>query len=369
MWGDIPGELKQEYRKYYLKQDIKQARITMMVMFIPVVCSGFLDFFLLGPGLRLILSILGRCLFFSYTLFLIVKLNKTESIKFYDTSTLIWLIAGSAFLLIGGALRPATYSGHTIVYIVMLVFMYFGIPNRLSFWAVAGSICTLFILFTLVFIKDSTGISEIMDSSLALLAVTAAGIFINYRIYSYKRSHFMAYHRVSELASRDSLTGILNRRAFLERAENEMKRFQRYVKPFCIILMDLDEFKSINDTYGHLEGDAVLKKFTTMVSSEIRKSDSFGRIGGEEFCIILPGTTQEEAREIAWRIGRKCAEAGIHSCEGIPVSFSVSTGIAEAGPNDSIDSMMHRADMAMYEAKKAGQNGLVEADARLLKSS
>ncbi|OGO17193.1 MAG: hypothetical protein A2Z02_02060 [Chloroflexi bacterium RBG_16_48_7] len=367
LWGELPVELRQEYRKFYLKQDVKQARITMMVMMIPLVCSGILDYLLLGLGPRFMVSLLGRGVFLSYTAFVILRLRKTESIKYYDVSTFIWLLTGSIFLIIGGALRPAAYSGHTIVYIVMLVFMYFGVPNRLNYWAIAGSFYTACMLFAVIFMKDSANPSEIMDTSLALLVVTAAGIFINHRIYSYKRSHFMAYRQVAELASRDGLTGIINRRVFLEHAEKEMTRFQRYEKPFCMVIMDMDEFKCINDTHGHLEGDGVLRKYAMLVNSEIRKSDIFGRIGGEEFCLILPETSREEAVEIAYRIGRKCEGADIHTSEGAPVKFSVSTGVAEIQAGDTtIDQLMRRADIAMYQAKQKGHSGLVKSDMRMV---
>jgi diguanylate cyclase (GGDEF)-like protein len=363
-WVKIPPGLKEAYRQFYFKQDLKQARITLMILIPPLFSFLWLDYLLLGTSTGFCLSAFGRLLFLALTIYLLLtRLRHIQNPRSYDLFVLAWLGIGGVFQLIGAFLRPADYSGNTVVFIVIIIFLYFGLPTRLVYWIIIGAAYSFVMLFALLFLKDSTGPAEILDTVLALVAVSAGGLFINRRIYGYKRDNFLAFQRINELASRDSLTGALNRRALLEQAEKEMTRFKRYGKPFCLFITDLDNFKRINDNHGHLEGDAVLKQYVSLVNSEIRSSDFFGRIGGEEFCMVLPETTAEDAVQIAMRISHKCAALDLRSREGDKVALSVSTGVSQVNSLDtSIDMVISRADEALYRAKMEGHNGQVHAN-------
>jgi diguanylate cyclase (GGDEF)-like protein len=362
-WVKLPPGLEDAYRQFYFKLDLKQARTTLMVMTLPILSPALLDYILLGLGPRFFLSAFGRLLFLAYTFHLYLKLAHVRNVRSYDRNILTWLVIGGICLVIGIFLRPAGYSGNTIVFIVMIIFLYFGLPTRFIYWISIGTAYSVSILFTVLFLKEFSDPAEIMDTVLALLVVAAGGLFINRRIDNYKRNHFLAFQRIDDLASRDSLTGVLNRRVFLEQAEKEMVRFKRYGKPFCLLISDMDEFKKINDTHGHLEGDAVLQKYVSLVNSEVRSSDFFGRIGGEEFCMVLPETTAEDAVQIAARISHKCAALDLHSRAGNKIAFSVSTGISQVQTDDSsIDLVISRADEALYRAKKEGHNGQVHSN-------
>jgi diguanylate cyclase (GGDEF)-like protein len=363
-WVKVPPGLKEAYRQLYFQQDLKQARILMMILILPLISSSVLDYFLLGLGPRFYFSALGRLLFLAITTYLILtRLRHAQNARCYDLAVMAWLGIGGVFQFIGAFLRPADYSGNTIVFIVIIVFLYFGLPTRLVYWIITGAAYSFGILFVMLFLKDSTGPAEILDTVLALVVISTGGLLINRRIYGYKRNHFMAFQRINELASRDSLTGALNRRALLEQAEKEMTRFKRYSKPFCLFITDLDNFKRINDTHGHLEGDAVLQKYVSLVHSEIRSSDFFGRIGGEEFCWVLPETSAEDAIQIARRISNKCAALDLRSRNGDKIALSVSTGVSQAHNRDaSIDMVISRADEALYRAKQEGHNGQVHVN-------
>jgi len=146
---------------------------------------------------------------------------------------------------------------------------------------------------------------------------------------------------------------------FIELTEKELIRQKRYNDPFTLLIIDIDEFKKVNDTYGHLEGDEVLKRFVDLVNSQIRKSDLFGRIGGEEFCVLLIKTSLKEAAEIAARIHKKCREIEIVTRNGKTVKFTVSTGITQVQKTDvNLDQIMRRADIALYRAKEGGRDRL-----------
>ena len=156
-------------------------------------------------------------------------------------------------------------------------------------------------------------------------------------------------------ARRDSLTGIANRGDFIDGAERLLQRARNDATSFSLILFDLDEFKSINDTFGHDVGDAVIRSFAEIARTMLRPTDLFGRYGGEEFVVALPKATIEAAYVIAERIRHAYAEAGIVAA-GRPVPTTVSGGVATATGDTGIDLIVRTADRALYRAKRLGRN-------------
>ncbi|MDA8098903.1 MAG: diguanylate cyclase [Nitrospiraceae bacterium] len=161
--------------------------------------------------------------------------------------------------------------------------------------------------------------------------------------------------QLHEAASVDSLTGALNRKKIDEILRSEVERSQRYNGPLSLILFDLDHFKSINDTHGHLSGDDILRTLTGVIKDNIRRTDYLGRWGGEEFLLLTPGTTLEQAAELADKL-RKRIEAFRFPVVG---SVTVSCGVAAFRDNDTGNDLIKRADDALYRAKDRGRN-LVE---------
>ncbi|MFT4243120.1 MAG: GGDEF domain-containing protein [Acidovorax sp.] len=160
---------------------------------------------------------------------------------------------------------------------------------------------------------------------------------------------------LEHLATHDSLTQALNRRALLQRCEEELERARRYGDGPAIMMLDLDNFKAVNDTRGHQHGDAVLAYFADRVRQALRRPDHLGRYGGEEFMVLLPRTDAEAARRVAQRI-----HAALST--GHPLDCQVSIGLTGwKGPDDTLDAMLSRADAALYRAKELGRNQTVEA--------
>lgn len=165
--------------------------------------------------------------------------------------------------------------------------------------------------------------------------------------------------RLQELAQTDRLTGVKNRLKLEEVLALEIKRSQRYMESrFSIILFDIDRFKDVNDTYGHDVGDEVLKSVSRLAEKNLRDSDMFGRWGGEEFLIILPGTDLEQGKKVAQKL-RKIVEKG-----EMPNSIKItaSFGVSEFKEGDSIDTLIKRADNRLYDAKRTGRNKVVYKD-------
>lgn len=161
---------------------------------------------------------------------------------------------------------------------------------------------------------------------------------------------------LTRLATTDSLTGVSNRRHFLAQVEDEIARFQRFGQPVSILMLDLDRFKRINDTYGHPAGDAVLKVFAETMREACRRMDHIGRLGGEEFAILLPGTGTVEAHQFAERLRQAVATKRVVADEW-EIQFTVSIGIAGMQKGDlEPATILARADTLLYRAKATGRN-------------
>jgi len=166
-------------------------------------------------------------------------------------------------------------------------------------------------------------------------------------------------HRIMQLATTDSLTGVLNRRAFIERVEQEIHRSNRENAPFSLILADIDYFKRVNDEYGHQAGDLVLQRFTEQLSKFSRPYDFVGRYGGEEFVICLPRTDSHQARSVAERMRKRVEDMRImlpNSSKSLQITASFGVASFRMGSEESVDSVTKRADEAMYRAKREGRN-------------
>jgi diguanylate cyclase (GGDEF)-like protein len=158
-------------------------------------------------------------------------------------------------------------------------------------------------------------------------------------------------------ASTDALTGAMSRRAFTEQADREIARASRYGSALSCALIDADHFKAINDTYGHGVGDLALKHLAAICSKELRTSDCIGRIGGEEFAIMLPETELGTAIEVAERLRKTIAATPLDAGGGRMVSLTASIGVAAYSESmKTFDALLSNADFAMYDAKNNGRN-------------
>ncbi|HEY8084494.1 MAG TPA: GGDEF domain-containing protein [Methylophilaceae bacterium] len=226
-----------------------------------------------------------------------------------------------------------------------------GVTLVASLLAVSGTI-GMTAIYDLV-IKHAIPREDLLIGALASATIAPLVIYwlatLSYELYKSEQ-------RLSALSQKDPLTGAYNRRYFDEQSRIECARSHRYGQALSILMLDLDKFKQVNDTYGHAAGDEVLKSIVHVGLGALRKSDILARFGGEEFVVLLPHADIKEASMLAERL-RKAIENTEIMADGAQLKVTVSIGVSilAASESDSIE-MLSRADYAMYNAKHGGRN-------------
>ena len=170
-------------------------------------------------------------------------------------------------------------------------------------------------------------------------------------------------HKLSQMAIHDAMTGAFNRGHVQELLRQEVARFARYRQPMCVLLLDIDHFKQVNDRYGHALGDKVLREMSVATLTTLREGDIYGRWGGEEFITVLPNITLQGALEAAERLRTDIAAQRIPTqrADEPSIGITVSIGVAEVQDSESAEDLVARADAALYQAKASGRNCVVAA--------
>ena len=296
------------------------------------------------------------------------------------TPTLVEGLALIGFLSIT-LLRPYESGWHGMSLMVMLLGVYVFIPNRFLPATVVA------ILFTMAFIwllveHFQPPANYVLTLSLLLVAVNLFGILTAHRISRLMREEYrdatilrQANERLShevemrqrletelrDLAHRDHLTGISNRRHFFDLADQAFAKARASGAPLSLLIADIDYFKQINDTYGHMHGDEVLKVLVRVCREALGEVDMLARLGGEEFVMLLPDADMATAHARADQLRAEAQRAPVRLHEAT-LHFTVSLGVAQWQPEESLLFLMRRADEALYLAKYNGRNRVEAAD-------
>jgi diguanylate cyclase (GGDEF)-like protein len=284
-------------------------------------------------------------------------------IELYAVSVALFALVTGPFespgwiLCIGGSLVGFLLFSQRLVFVGVLTFQLLVCGGAL---AMSMKLFRLDVLAQVIGVNDDLSRGAVARLSLLSVGFSYITLMLASHIIVRWRKREATFERLSKT---DSLTGLTNRRHFVALVEHEMARTTRYGKPLSLVILDLDHFKLVNDTRGHLAGDAVLVAVGKILTSGIRTLDVACRYGGEEFALLLPETDLEGACELAARLGTALSEQPIDVGEGEPVYATMSIGVA-AIPDPataSVDDFIRRADDALYDAKNAGRNRIVAA--------
>ncbi len=200
----------------------------------------------------------------------------------------------------------------------------------------------------------------LLPESIVLLALALA---VQYLLERDQRQDFYQRAQIYQLATLDALTGAFNRASFIERAEVEIERGRRASRVTSLLLFDVDFFKQVNDTHGHAAGDTVLCMIVAIARDSLRPSDLVGRIGGEEFAVLLPEIELATAGQVAERLRERIAGLRV-IWGGQEITTTISVGVVEATASDTLLTLLHRSDINLYYAKANGRNKVISEIAR-----
>jgi diguanylate cyclase (GGDEF)-like protein len=356
------GALESGYRRQHLRQDIRQCILLGAVWLLPNFVFFQINYQLYGNQ-ALFFSLSGYRLFLTASIFITgLLIARTKSPVSYDRL----IFAGSSVIL-GGVLLTNHY--HTPLHLhtmgldyLIILSIYLMVPSRLRNKAIP---CVVFSLVNIL--EHAMSDNALSGPILTMMVISFAmanllGIWASSHFYSYRRQQYEAQVRAYELrkdliqnALVDQLTGVSNRRHFFQIAEAEFERFQRYKRPFSLLMIDLDHFKHINDQFGHPVGDKVLRDLAATINRCRRDTDTFGRLGGEEFALLLPETTLSGATDIAVRLRRACH--GLALPAETARRLTISIGVTQIRTDDpNFDAVLARADETLYRAKTNGRD-------------
>lgn len=352
-----------DYRVFNLPVDKAQSVLAMVIASIGILGTLWLDGLVYSDRPDLFWGmVVYRSCYILITALIVFFIIKTNKVRVFDRLIFAWLAVTILCLLLFNFTRPTSYPVTAFeVILVFAVYVLSPIKLKNSFFLVFGfSVGAAYINY---FIKVGIDPVILNLATAAHVIVHVLGLGTALQVQSYRRKSFKAYieekdakEMVAYLANIDPLTKSLTRRHFFSIAESEFMRFARYHRPLSVLVLDADHFKKINDTHGHHAGDIVLRSLSLVAMEQKRAQDTFGRLGGEEFGLILPETALAQAKVVADRIQTMCEQTP-SNMDGMLIHSTVSIGVAEIHTDDkTFDDVLRRADLMMYKAKDLGRN-------------
>ena len=357
------GDAEGDFRIAQLKTDIRQSILYMSLASISVLSLLRVDAIIFASRPDLFMKMAAyRVGYVLVTIAFGFVLQRTKKVRHFDRLAFSWLFFTIIFLLLFNFTRPVDYLTSSFDVIVPFA-IYTLSPLRIhqtAALAIGFSVGTLYVDH---FFKFGVDPITLQVATTAQFVVHILGLLFALQLQTYRRKSFQAYidekdakEMVAYLANIDPLTTSLTRRHFFNIAETEFLRFKRYKRAMAVMVIDVDNFKKVNDTYGHHAGDLALRSLSLVAMDHKRAQDTFGRLGGEEFGMLLPETNLQQAIVVAERIQSMWERSPVN-LDGELIHSTVSIGVAEASSADkSFDDLLRRADRMMYKAKKSGRN-------------
>ena len=372
-----PKGLEERFRIEMLPNDTNQILIVMSITLVIVLGFLVLDIFLLQHTEIYLFSILSRSAASTASVIAIGLVKRQSNAKFVYQVTFVWGLVIVFHMFIINITRVQDYIPLIVWDIFSICAVYFFVPIPLRYRAAIAflltSSSTAIWVINRVLLTDSYETIAILA---AYMISNAYGVFLSVRYDRARRRQFAllveekkssgalanrtrelekAQEELRCLAMTDPLTGISNRRHFMDQIAEELERTKRYSLPFSLMMIDVDNLKEINDTYGHKAGDVVLRSFAKHCLTKLRSVDRFARFGGDEFITLLVQTGPVKAKEVAVRLLAGIDDLEIQ-VEGKSIRITVSIGLTTTVDTLSVEELIKHADEAMYKAKNGGRN-------------
>ena len=382
----LTGQFRETEREAWYRRAIKprvrcESRLAWMLAALIFGMFSISDYFYVGQSRELYLLLAMRVVVVGSCLFLAWAIGRwgSYSQRLWLHALPLWVMATGIILIV--PLRPDSLSTQMMAVIVATMAFYLLIPNLLTVVAMASLYLGIGFLCASAIFADSSPV-DVLRMALLLIMANAVGFCTLLRVERLQRKQFAILseerdqnrqllremaHRQSlegqlrQLAERDALTGLANRRHFMKRAQSMFESAREAQAPFSLFMLDVDHFKTINDTWGHSHGDRVLMEIARVCAESLRSHDLIARFGGEEFVVALPDTSLSDALPVAQRLHRAVADLVLPFEGGERgAAVTVTIGIVEARPDeDNLEVLIHRADKALYVGKRDGRDQVV----------
>ncbi|WP_458524485.1 GGDEF domain-containing protein [Onishia taeanensis] len=377
----MTGQFCERGREWLYRRTIRsrvriESRLALSVSATIFAMFAISDYNYLGPTRAFYLLIAMRTLAVGSCLLLAFAIGRwggyTRNVWLHALP--LWVMATGIILII--PLRPETLATQLVAVVVAIMAFYLLIPNLLTVVAAASLYLSIGFLTTAALAAELDAVAT-LRLALLLIMANLVGFFALLRVESLQRKQFAPLHQERDhtrrllrevahrqsleaqlrgLAERDALTGLANRRHFMMRAQALLQDARDGQAPFTLCMLDVDHFKTINDTWGHSHGDRVLTAIAHACQQSLRPQDVIGRFGGEEFVVALPDTRLDEARAIAERLRSKIATLTLEGATHEP-PLTITIGISAAHAEETdLDALIRRADQALYVGKRTGRN-------------
>jgi two-component system, cell cycle response regulator len=350
----IDSRSENDFYNHMLKESVQHFRLNLLAFSLLFLLLFIPDYFLITDQARIVIIFLIRILFVFLSIFYFIRIQYMSQ-YLYIFST-IYELSG---IIIFWALLSFYEEPDLVIQqqglIVYILVIFFIIPNKFITKILISLILTIG-FFLIAFLRDLLIISSYSWGLMVFsIAITIFFAMTSRRINRLQRVQFQNNQILTKISTIDSLTGSFNRMKYDQELEKEITRSKRYHLPLSGIMFDLDNFKEINDKYGHLEGDKVLQKVTFLIQNIIRENDQLFRWGGEEFIILLPNTEQDSAVKMAKRIKDSINNESYFSAKSLTCSF----GVSSLKNDDTSVSFTNRLDKLQYQAKNKGKDCIV----------
>ena len=345
-YQEIPDE---QYRAYFQIQDRRQARLVVRVLMWSLLPLSFIDvlFHEFSVTSAVLLSMRALVLIFSWWFLKQLKVLGTAPV--IDNYLFRWVVLVMLMQLISNALTPKDYFGHYMIDIWGCLMTFIVVPLPLKILRVPVVSFVIASLLLMVF-KHAPYYGYSLGVAMMLPASAVTGHAIANYVHRYRRKLLSAEQELERQASIDPVTGVANWREFMRIAEAELQRHTRLTKPMSMLVLDVADFKKINDEYGPETADIILVEVTRRIKRVMRSYDNLARYGSDEFCVLLPEAAANDAEKIAGRTRTTVVSMPV-TVSGKEIKIDATIGVATMREGDNVSALLHRAGDARGKGK------------------